>query len=80
MKQSAVELQPVGSAIFSLYTLGCPSCSGLERKLKRVPGIAQVNVNYVADIVEVKFDPSKIKSDEIRALVKKLGSDTGQPH
>ena len=81
MKRSAAELQPVGNAIFSLYTLGCSSCSGLlERKLKKVPGLAEVNVNWVADIVEVKFDPGKIKSDEIRAFMKKLGSDTGQRH
>lgn len=78
MKRSA-ELQPVGNAILSLYTLGCSSCSGLlERKLKKVPGIADVNVNWVADIVEVKFDTGKIKTDEIRAFMKKLGSDTGQ--
>jgi copper chaperone CopZ len=81
MKRSAAELQPLGNAIFSLYTLGCSSYSGLlERKLKKVPGIAEVNVNWVADIVEVKFDPGKIKSDEIRAFMKKLGSDTGQRH
>jgi len=76
MKQGAAELQPVGNAIFSLYTLGCSSCSGLDRKLKKVPGIAEAYVNYVADIVEVRFDPSKIKSDEIRAFMKQLGSET----
>jgi copper chaperone CopZ len=76
MKRSTAELQPFGNAIFSLYTLGCSS-GLLERKLKKVPGIAEVNVNSVADIVEVKFDPRKIKSDEIRTFVKKLGSDTG---
>jgi copper chaperone CopZ len=76
LKRSAPELRPVGNAIFSLYTLGCSS-GLLERKLKKVPGIAEVNVNSVADIVEVKFDPRKIKSDEIRTFMKKLGSDTG---
>jgi len=80
MKQGTVELQPIGSAIFSLYTLGCSSCSGLDRKLKKVTGITEVNVNYVADIVEVKFDPSKIRNDEIRAFLKRIGSDTGQHH
>jgi len=69
MKQGIVELQPVGNAIFSLHTHGS---SGVESKLKRVHGIAEVYVNYVADIVEVKFDPSKIKSEDIRAFMKKL--------
>ena len=76
MKQSAAELQFVGHAIFSLYSLGC-SPYELERKLKKVPGIAEVYVNYVADIVELKFDANKIKIDEIRAFMMKLGSDTG---
>ncbi len=77
MKRGPGESKPVGNAIFSLYNLGCSSCSGiLERKLKRVSGIAEVNVNYVADMVQVKFDPSKITSDDIRAFMKKLGYDT----
>ena len=69
MKQNVANLQPVGNAIFSLHTDGS---SGLESKLKRVPGIRDVYVNYVADVVEVKFDPSMIKSEDIRAFVKKL--------
>jgi copper chaperone CopZ len=73
MKQNAGGLHPVGNAIFSLYTLGCSSCSGLELKLKKVPGIAEVNVNYAADIVQVKFDPSKVTIDDIRTFMKKLG-------
>jgi len=73
MKQNVAESDPVGNAIFSLYTLGCSSCSGLERRLKKVPGIAEVNVNYAADSVQVRFDPSKVTSDDIRTFMKKLG-------
>jgi copper chaperone CopZ len=77
MKRDSGDFQAVGNSIFSLYNLGCSSCSGiLERKLKKVSGIAEVNVNYVTDIVQVKFDPGKVTSDEIRALMKKLGHDT----
>ena len=69
MKQSVAEVRPVGNAIFSLHT---HETSGVEGKLKRVPGITEVYVNYVADVVEVKFDPGKIKSEDIRAFMKKL--------
>ncbi len=71
--------QANGNAIFSLYALGCSSCSRLlETKLKKVPGINEVNVNYVADMVQVKFDPGKVTSDEIRAFMKKLGYESSQ--
>ena len=69
MKQGTAELQPVGNAIFSLHTHGS---SGVESKLKKIHGITEVYVNYVTDVVEVKFDPSKIKSEDIRAFMKKL--------
>ena len=69
MKQGTAELQPFGNAIFSLHTHGS---SNLESKLKTIQGITEVYVNYVADVVEVKFDPSKIKSEDIRDFMKKL--------
>ena len=69
MKQSTAEFQPVGNAIFSLYT---HESSGVESKLKKVHGITEVYINYVADVVEVKFDPTKIKSEDIRLFMKKL--------
>ena len=78
MKQNTVGLEPVGAAIFSLNTLGRLSCSELERKLKQVPGIADVNVNYAVDTIQVKFDPGKVSSEDVRALMKKLGYATSQ--
>ena len=69
MKQNTAELQPFGNAIFSLRTYGS---SNLESKLKTIQGITEVYVNYVADVVEVKFDPSKIRSEDIRDFMKKL--------
>ena len=64
--------QPVGNAIFSLYKLEHSTYSKLERKLKETPRIAEVEVNYAADIVQVKFDPTEVTSDEIRTIMKKL--------
>ena len=65
------------TAIFSLFSLGCSSCSNvIERKLKKVSGIKDVNVNYVTDIVVVKYDPARLSTEEIRAFMKRLGYDT----
>jgi len=76
MKQDVRDSGSVGHAILSLYPLESSSCSGLERKLKKVPGIAEVNVNHAADIIEVRFDPKKITSDDIRTFMKKLAQPT----
>jgi copper chaperone CopZ len=80
MKQNSGGLHPVGNAIFSLYTLERSSCSRLERKLKEVPGITKVSVNYAADIVQVKFDPTKVTSDDIRTIMKKIGNAVALRH
>ncbi len=45
-----------------------------------MPGIREVNVNYVADMVQVKFNPEKVTGDEIRDFMKKLGYESGERH
>lgn len=63
-------------AIFSLYNLGCSSCSVvIERKLGKMSGIRDVAVNYVTDTVLVDFDPSLLTAEEVRGMIKKLGYD-----
>lgn len=78
MKHSRGEFNPAGNAIFSLYTLERSSRPRLESKLKEVPGITEVNVDYAADIVQVKFDPTKVTSDDIRTVMKKLANATAR--
>jgi len=81
MKRGSGDPQVVGNAIFSLYNLGCSSCSGqLESKLKKMAGIAEVNMNHVADIAEIRFDSTKVTSDEIRTFMKKLGCESALRH
>ena len=61
-------------AIFSLFNLGCSSCSGIiERKLKKLSGIKGVSVDYVTDTVLVDYDPAYLTAEDIRAFIKKLG-------
>ena len=79
MRQS--DSQEVGTAIFSLHNLGSPSCSSqVDSQLGKIPGVAEVNVNYVADTVEVKFNPAKVTAEEIRAFIKKLEHSSAPSH
>jgi len=65
------------TAIFSLYNLGCSSCSSvIKRKLKKVQGIKDIDVNFVTDTVVVDYDPTRVTVEEIRAFMEKLGFDT----
>jgi allophanate hydrolase subunit 1 len=72
MRQRSRGQQPAGNAILSLDKLGNSSCFGLEGKLKKVPGISEVEINYAANIVQVQFDPRKVTNDDIRAAMKKF--------
>ena len=76
MKRKDNGAHSVGNAIFSLYKLQHSSYSKLERKLKETPGISEVEVNYAADNVQVKFDPTEVTSDEIRTIIAPSTSKT----
>jgi copper chaperone CopZ len=75
---AAEKQQPKGEAVFSLFNLGCSSCSGIvERKLKKLAGIKNVSVSNVADVVLVNYDPQQVNTEEIRLFIRKLGYETG---
>jgi copper chaperone CopZ len=79
MKRESRDFQATGNAVLSLHNLECSSCSGiLERKLKRVPGIAEANVNYAADVVEQCrvsdwFSPARVLLSVCQVESKVLG-------
>ena len=61
-------------AIFSLFNLGCSSCSRMiEGRLRKLHGIRNVNVDYVTDTVVVGYDPTRLTTDDIRAFMKEVG-------
>jgi copper chaperone CopZ len=63
-------------AIFSLFNLGCSSCSRIiEGRLKELCGITNVNVDYVTDTVVVGYDPNRLTTDDIRAFMKEVSHD-----
>jgi len=61
-------------AIFTIRGLECASCSlDVGKALKRLPGVIDVNVNYVADRGFVEFDPSRTGWDALAHALEARG-------
>lgn len=60
--------------VFAIRGLECASCAiDVGRALRKVPGITEININYVINKGYVEFDPEKITWD----VVSKALSDRG---
>ncbi len=47
--------------VFAIRGLECASCAiDVGRALRKIPGIAEININYVINKGYVEFDPEKI--------------------
>jgi len=58
----------------SVSGMHCASCAALiERALKKVPGVAQANVNFAAEKAYVVFDETELTLDKLIEGVKKAG-------
>jgi len=52
----------------------CPACSWLvHNSLGKLPGVGNVNLNFIAETCSLSYDPMKIGKDAIAANVEKLG-------
>ena len=52
----------------------CPACSWLiHNRLTKIKGIGNVNVNFISEICELKFDPMILSHEEIEKAIKALG-------
>ena len=56
--------------VFAIRGLECASCAiDVGRALRKVPGIAEININYMINKGYVEFDPEQITWDAVsRAL------------
>ncbi len=60
--------------VFAIRGLECASCAiDVGRALRKVPGIEEININYMINKGYVEFDPAKITWD----LVSKALTDRG---
>jgi Cu+-exporting ATPase len=52
----------------------CASCVGkVERALQKVPGVEEAHVNLATARADVRFDPARVREDELIAAVKSAG-------
>lgn len=59
---------------FNIYGMHCASCAALiERKLRKLPGVKEANVNSGAEKARVVFDSAVVNEERIQAAVKDAG-------
>ena len=52
--------------VFAIRGLECASCAiDVGRVLRRIPGIAEININYMINKGYVEFDPEQITWDAV---------------
>ena len=60
--------------ILKIQGMHCVSCAvNIENTLKKEKGVFEVNVNFVSEKVNLKFDPRKISIVKIQELIRKMG-------
>ncbi len=59
---------------FKVEGMDCVACAqSIERSLSRKPGVSKATVNYANEKLYLDYDPSVIKTNEIKEAVSKLG-------
>jgi sulfite exporter TauE/SafE/copper chaperone CopZ len=67
-------VQNVIEQILTVDGMTCANCEmKIEKKLKNTAGIISADVSYSTDKVKLSFDQNKIKTDEIKGIIQKLG-------
>ncbi|MEK6264692.1 MAG: heavy metal translocating P-type ATPase, partial [Clostridium sp.] len=64
----------MGNKILKIEGMTCASCAKtIERVSKKLPGVEEANVNFATEKINIKYDESKIKLEDIQSAVKKAG-------
>ncbi len=54
--------------------MDCPSCSmNVENAVRKLNGIAEINVDFITGKAAIKYDPSLTKTSEIKEAIEKAG-------
>ncbi|MCJ7690610.1 MAG: heavy metal translocating P-type ATPase, partial [Clostridiaceae bacterium] len=60
--------------ILKIEGMTCASCAKtIERVSKKLPGVEEANVNFATEKINIKYDESKIKLEDIQNVVEKAG-------
>nr|WP_035501171.1 heavy metal-associated domain-containing protein [Fusobacterium gonidiaformans] len=66
--------------ILEISGITCQACvAKIERKVSRMDGVEQVNVNLSTGIGTFSYDSGKVKLEEIIAMIEKLGYEGKVP-
>ncbi len=73
-ESTEVEIANGQELCFLVGGMVCPACSWLvHNSLGKLPGVGNVNINFIAETCTLTFDPMKIGKDGIFSNVQKLG-------
>lgn len=68
------------TVIMPIEGMSCSACAArVRRALTSIDGVADVEVNLAERNARVRFDPSKLSPDRLRAAVNGLGYTAGAP-
>jgi len=67
-------MPPNQRVVFAIRGLECASCAiDVGRTLRKVPGIAEININYMINKGYVEFDTAKITWDAVSQALTSRG-------
>ena len=59
---------------FRVNGMVCPACAWLiHNRLSKTKGISEINVNFISELCEIKFDPMQLGFDDIKKIIELLG-------
>src|SRR5260370_42441546 len=67
---------PPREEILPIIGMTCANCAAtIERNVRKLPGIQEANVNLANERLNVIYDPTQLRHDDIVARVRKAGYD-----
>ena len=59
---------------FRIEGMVCPACAWLiHNRLVKTIGISEVNINFISEICELKYNPMKVGFDDLKEIIESLG-------
>lgn len=64
----------LATSVFAIEGLDCADCAAkLEKGLRRIAGVADVKVNFVAATLQIAYDGNRVQPDSLAAAIRGLG-------
>jgi len=64
----------MAKVIISISGMHCASCAvNIEKSLKKIDGVSEVNVNFASQRATIEFDPQKMSPPDLEKAINKIG-------